>query len=152
MAQPEGVLRCSRNAGIRQARFAVSALLRLARYGTPLGLGEDALLRTWLLRRPSPRSACTSGRPGVGAGLSLRQFARRLERAPSYINDVEHDRYVPSEPVLRQICAELGLDEDKLLAAAGRLSEDAEQYIKSNPTAAVLFRKVSGAGMGEHEL
>ncbi len=101
---------------------------------------------------PQPSLGVHIRKARMGAGLSLRQFARRLERAPSYINDVEHDRYVPSEPVLRQICAELGLDEDKLLAAAGRLGEDAEQYIRSNPTAAVLFRKVSGAGMGEHEL
>jgi hypothetical protein len=59
---------------------------------------------------------------------------------------------VPSEPVLRQICAELGLDEDTLLAAAGRVGKDAEEYLKSNPTAGALFRKVSGAGLGEHEL
>ncbi len=88
----------------------------------------------------------------VGAGLSLRELARRVERAPSYLNDIEHDRRVPSEPVLRQICAVLGLDEDRLLAAAGRVGEGAEEYIKSNPTAGVLFRKVSGAGLGEQEL
>jgi transcriptional regulator with XRE-family HTH domain len=88
----------------------------------------------------------------VRAGLSLRELGRRLERAHSYLNDIEHDRHVPSEPVLRQICTELGLDEDTLLAAAGRVGEGAEEYLKSNPTAGALFRKVSGAGLGEQEL
>jgi transcriptional regulator with XRE-family HTH domain len=88
----------------------------------------------------------------VRAELSLRELARRLELAPSYINDIEHDRRVPSEPVLRKICVELDLDEDRLLAAAGRVGEDAEEYMKSNPTAGVLFRRVSGAGLDEHGL
>jgi len=88
----------------------------------------------------------------VRADLSLRELARRIDRAPSYINDIEHDRRVPSEPVLRQICGELGLDEDRLLAAAGRVGEGAEEYMKANPTAGVLFRRVSNAGLGEHDL
>jgi transcriptional regulator with XRE-family HTH domain len=88
----------------------------------------------------------------VRSELSLRELARRLELAPSYINDIEHDRRVPSEPVLRKICVELDLDEDRLLAAAGRVGEDAEEYMKSNPTAGVLFRRVSGAGLDEHGL
>jgi transcriptional regulator with XRE-family HTH domain len=88
----------------------------------------------------------------VRADISLRELARRIERAPSYINDIEHDRRVPSEPVLRQICGELGLDEDRLLAAAGRVGEGAEEYMKANPTAGVLFRRVSTAGLGEQDL
>src|SRR5262249_38661218 len=86
------------------------------------------------------------------ADLSLRELARRLGRAPSYINDIEHDRRVPSEAVLRQISLELDLDLDHLLAAAGRAGEGAEEYLRTNPTAGVLFRRVSGAGLGEPEL
>lgn len=88
----------------------------------------------------------------VRAELSLRELARRLGRAPSYINDIEHDRRVPSEAVLRQIAIELGLDLDHLLAAAGRAGEGAEEYMKTNPTAGVLFRRMSRAGLGEPEL
>ncbi len=88
----------------------------------------------------------------VAADLSLREFARRLGRAPSYLNDIEHDRRVPSEPVLRQISVELKLDADLLLAAAGRVGEGAERYMRSNPTAGVLFRRVSDAGLGEQDL
>jgi transcriptional regulator with XRE-family HTH domain len=88
----------------------------------------------------------------VAAGLSLRELARRIERAPSYLNDIEHDRRVPSEAVLMQLASELDLDADLLLAAAGRVGEGAERYMQSNPTAGVLFRRVSGAGLGEQDL
>ena len=62
-------------------------------------------------------------------------------------------RRVPSEAVLRQICVVLPeLDLERLLAAAGRVGEGAEEYLKANPTAGVLFRKVSGAGLSERHL
>ena len=41
----------------------------------------------------------------VAAGLSLRALARQLEVAPSYMNDIENDRRVPSEFVLIRIAA-----------------------------------------------
>lgn len=88
----------------------------------------------------------------MAAELSLRELARRIEHAPSYLNDIEHDRRVPSEAVLRQLAAELNLDADLLLAAAGRVGEGAQRYMQSNPTAGVLFRRVSDAGLGEHDL
>jgi transcriptional regulator with XRE-family HTH domain len=88
----------------------------------------------------------------IAADLSLRELARRLGRAPSYMNDIEHDRRVPSEAVLREICSELGLDADLMLAAAGRVGEGAGEYMKSNPTAGVLFRRVSDAGLNEGDL
>jgi transcriptional regulator with XRE-family HTH domain len=88
----------------------------------------------------------------VAAGLSLRELARRIERAPSYLNDIEHDRRVPSEAVVLQLADQLALDADLLLAAAGRVGAGAEQYMQSNPTAGVLFRRVSDAGLGEKDL
>lgn len=88
----------------------------------------------------------------MAAGISLRALARQLEVAPSYLNDIENDRRVPSEPVLMRIAAELGLDADLLLAAAGRVGEGAREYMKANPTAGVLFRKVSDAGLDEQAL
>jgi len=84
--------------------------------------------------------------------LTLRELARRIEKAPSYLNDIEYDRRVPSEPVVRELCRVLDLDVDVMLAAAGRVGEGAEAYMKSNPTAGVLFRRVSEAKLGEHDL
>jgi transcriptional regulator with XRE-family HTH domain len=90
----------------------------------------------------------------VAAGLSLRALARRLEVAPSYMNDIENDRRVPSEAVLRRIASEVGLDADLLLAAAGRAGEGqgARKYIREQPAAGVLFRRLSDARLDEQGL
>jgi transcriptional regulator with XRE-family HTH domain len=88
----------------------------------------------------------------VAAGLSLRALARQLEVAPSYMNDIENDRRVPSEAVLRRIASELDLDADLLLATAGRVGEGAREYIKEQPAAGVLFRRLSDARLDEQGL
>ena len=88
----------------------------------------------------------------VAAGLPLRALARQLDVAPSYMNDIENDRRVPSETVLRRIASELNLDADLLLGAAGRVGEGAREYIRANPTAGVLFRRMSDAGLDEQDV
>lgn len=88
----------------------------------------------------------------VSADLTLRELARRLDRAPSYINDIEHNRRIPSEEVINDIAAALQLDADRLLSSAGRVGSEAVSYMQSNPTAGVLFRKVSGANLSEKDL
>jgi transcriptional regulator with XRE-family HTH domain len=88
----------------------------------------------------------------VAADLSLRALARQLEVAPSYMNDIENDRRVPSEAVLRRIASELGLNADLLLATAGRVGEGAREYIKKQPAAGVLFRRLSDARLDEQGL
>ncbi len=84
--------------------------------------------------------------------MPLRALARQLKVAPSYMNDIENDRRVPSEAVLRRIASELDLDADLLLAGAGRVGEGAREYIRANPTAGVLFRRMSDAGLDEQDV
>jgi transcriptional regulator with XRE-family HTH domain len=88
----------------------------------------------------------------VAKELSLRALAGQVQCAPSYLNDIEYNRRVPSEEVLRRIASELDLDVDLLLAMAGRVGAGAEEFMKSNPTAGVLFRRVSEAGLKESDL
>lgn len=90
----------------------------------------------------------------VAAGQTLRGLARDLELSPSYLNDIEFDRRVPSTEVLRQIADRLVLDLDALLAAAGRvgIAKDAEQYIRETPSAGVLFRRVTTDRLTEDQL
>jgi transcriptional regulator with XRE-family HTH domain len=91
----------------------------------------------------------------VDAKQTLRGLARDLGLSPSYLNDIEFDRRVPSAEVLRQIAERLGLDLDALWAAAGRLgiaTKDAEQYIRETPSAGVLFRRVTNDRLTEGQL
>jgi transcriptional regulator with XRE-family HTH domain len=91
-------------------------------------------------------------RARLAQGLTLRELARRIQRAPSYVNDIEYDRRVPSEGVVREICGVLELDFDSMLGSAGRLGEEAERYLKREPTAGVLFRRVSRDGLRDEDL
>jgi transcriptional regulator with XRE-family HTH domain len=90
----------------------------------------------------------------VAANQTLRGLARDLGLSPSYLNDIEFDRRVPSTEVLRQIADRLALDVDALLAAAGRvgIAKDAEQYIRETPSAGVLFRRVTTDRLTEDQL
>ena len=84
--------------------------------------------------------------------LGLRELARLIDIAPSYLSDIENDRRVPASSVMEAIAKELGLSYDALMALAGRLDEQTENYLKRQPQAAVLFRKISSNRLGEHDL
>ncbi len=75
--------------------------------------------------------------------LGLREFARELDLAPSYLSDIENDRRVPAEPVLRTLATKLDLDFDDLMSLGGRLGEEAERYVRQVPEAARLFRRMA---------
>lgn len=88
----------------------------------------------------------------VNKCLGLRALARRLDIAPSYLSDIENDRRVPSEEVLRRISEVLDLDFDILMREAGRLGKDAEQYIRDNELAGRLFRRIADSQLDQGDL
>jgi transcriptional regulator with XRE-family HTH domain len=88
----------------------------------------------------------------VKVGLTLRDLAKKLELAPSYISDIENDRRIPSEDVLRQFAQTLALKFDDLMAMAGRVGNDAERYLKKHPAVGVLFRRISDKRLPEAEI
>jgi transcriptional regulator with XRE-family HTH domain len=88
----------------------------------------------------------------VGVGSSLRDLAKKLEIAPSYLSDIENDRRVPSEDVLARLAAELDLKVDDLMARAGRFGHETERYVKQHPTAGVLFRRISSKRLPDADL
>jgi transcriptional regulator with XRE-family HTH domain len=83
---------------------------------------------------------------------SLRQVSKLLEITPSYMSDIENDRRVPSEEVLRNITNLLDLDFDGLMALAGRFGDNADRYMKKQPVAGVLFRRISESNLQEDQL
>lgn len=83
---------------------------------------------------------------------SLRDFAKKLDITPSYLSDIENDRRVPAEEVLRRIAELLELDFDELMAKAGRFGEDADRYMRKHPTVGVLFRQLSESKTPDDDL
>lgn len=88
----------------------------------------------------------------VEQGISLRELARRREITPSYLSDIENDRRVPAEEVLRSIAKELELPFDELTGLAGRIDQQTEEYLRRQPTAATLFRRLRERGMGQADI
>ncbi len=82
----------------------------------------------------------------VERGLALRELARRIECSPSFVSDIEHDRRLPSSQTLERICNELDLDVDEMMRLAGKFGATASDYIRREPAAGVLFRKIARYG------
>ena len=91
-------------------------------------------------------------RARVRKRLGLRALARELNIAPSYLSDIENDRRVPSETVLRDMARVLELDFDQLMQEAGRLGEGAEQYLRDNELAGRLFRRIARSQLDQEAL
>ena len=82
----------------------------------------------------------------------LRALARELSISASYLSDIENDRRVPSEAVLRDMARVLELDFDLLMQEAGRLGEGTEQYLRENQLAGRLFRRIARSQLDEEGL
>jgi transcriptional regulator with XRE-family HTH domain len=77
--------------------------------------------------------------------LSLRDVTGKLDITPSYLSDIENNRRVPSEEVLRKLADLLKLDYDDLMARAGRFGAEAIRYMQRTPAAGVLLRRLAQA-------
>jgi transcriptional regulator with XRE-family HTH domain len=83
--------------------------------------------------------------------VTLRSFAERFGKSASYISDIENDRRVPAEPLLRDICQELDLSFDDAMGLAGRIGNDAERELRRTPSLGLLFRKMSDLPIADRE-
>lgn len=84
--------------------------------------------------------------------LTLRELARRVEIGPSYLSDIENDRRVPAEDVLKRFAVELEIDVEDIMARAARLGETAERYLETHPYAVRLVRKIAACDLSEEQL
>ena len=88
----------------------------------------------------------------IAKEMSLREATKLLGITPSYLSDIENDRRVPAEEVLRNIAKLLDLDFDHLMALAGRFGDNAERYMKKQPVAGALFRRITDNNLQEEDL
>lgn len=70
------------------------------------------------------------------AGLSLRQFAKRLGVSASFISQLENGKSQPSVGTLFMICNELGITVDEIFAEEGA-EEEAPQVVAETPSGGV---------------
>ncbi len=73
-------------------------------------------------------------------GLSQKELAAKLKKedgsqiSPQYLNDIEHDRRnPPSEFLIVQMAAVLGLSKDMLCLAAGTIPDDLKKLATTQP-------------------
>ena len=84
----------------------------------------------------------TLRRARLDKDLGLRQLARTIKKTPSYLSDIENDRRVPAEDVLEDLAKELDLTFEQLMALAGRLGAQTQRYLRNQPGATTLFRRI----------
>jgi HTH-type transcriptional regulator, competence development regulator len=74
-------------------------------------------------------------------GLTLRELARRIDKSPAYLVALEKTEEAPgaSEETLRRVAEELDLDQDLLLALAGKTPDDAKPR---TPLETAIYRLV----------
>ncbi len=78
--------------------------------------------------------------------IGLRDFATMMELSPAYISQMEADICKPpKEENIKRIAEKLEINTDKLLALAGKISDDVREEILKTfldaPEKAGLFRK-----------
>lgn len=82
------------------------------------------------------------------AGYGLREFAKTIDKSPSFLTQLECDYQAPpvAEETLRTIAAKLKLDSDLLLVLAKRTPSD---VVPESALDVALYRKVKA--MSEKE-
>jgi transcriptional regulator with XRE-family HTH domain len=68
-------------------------------------------------------------------GVSLRKFAEKVGKTPTYISKIERDELdtKPSEELVEKIAKELGADFDELIILAGRIPSELPDIINQRP-------------------
>ena len=79
--------------------------------------------------------------------VTLRDMARRLELTPTYLSQVEQDKFSPpTEDRIKQMGQILGLAQaqvDELVAMAGRVSRDLHDAVTEHPREMASFLRTA---------
>ena len=72
--------------------------------------------------------------------IGLRRFADQIGISPTYLSKVERGEFAPpAEDKIVAMAQALGLDQDELLALAGKVASDLTQIIQEKPKAMASF-------------
>jgi transcriptional regulator with XRE-family HTH domain len=77
----------------------------------------------------------------MNAGLTLREFAGRINISPGYLSDLENEKVAPpSETVILDMARALAVDKNELLNAAEKVDPEVAEYVAHEPRAADFLR------------
>jgi HTH-type transcriptional regulator, competence development regulator len=77
----------------------------------------------------------------MNAGLTLREFAGKIEISPGYLSDLENEKVAPpSEKLILEMAKILGIEKDDLLRAAEKVDPEVTEYVAQEPRAADFLR------------
>lgn len=89
-----------------------------------------------------------------GTGLSQRDFADKIGIDFTYLSKIENGKVEPpSEEKIRMIARELEVDEEELLALAGKFSaEEMRKVVKEEPNVGRLLRKIQSRSLTSEQV
>jgi len=83
----------------------------------------------------------------LGAGISLRELARRAKISPSFLSEIESGSHYPTAPVLERIAVELKATAVDLQKLDSRSSlSDLRRLLKVDPGWGVVFEALAAGG------
>lgn len=77
----------------------------------------------------------TIRRARLTKNLSLREVSRRLSISAPYLSDIELDRRIPAESVMKGLSRILEIEMTELIVRAGKLDEKMKRYLRKRPLA-----------------
>ena len=90
-------------------------------------------------------------------GIGQRELAKKIEVAPSYLNDMEKDkRAAPKKKLIKKISSILKADLELMYDLAGSskktVASDIEEYIKNNPEIISFIRTIKASKVSKEEI
>ena len=90
----------------------------------------------------------------VAMRMSQRDLAERVGVDYTYLSKIENNKMdPPSDKVIRKMAAELGADEEELLALAAKVSqEELRETVARDARVGVLFRRLQSGNLTEGQI
>lgn len=89
------------------------------------------------------------------AGITLREFAKKLGISAAYLSDIEHDRRRPPDPLLKAMVSLLragGANFDALRELDTRLDPDLKVWANATPGVRDMLRTVRDSGRDPRDI
>lgn len=104
---------------------------------------------------PSATLGRTIRKLRLKAEITLRELARRVKVSAAHMSDVEKERRMPSDDLLRRIAEELahvGAEYEELRLLKPRIEDDLERWYAQDREVRALFREAKDSGLSAKDM